>query len=137
MAYFEFSTGMRMVSAHSNSSGWSGCGRRTLVTGVKRDIGLLTRILENPDYEVTVLDISLGQESGRPLISITISQGLPWAPRARCPHRDPPPQRGTSLLMWWFPRGEMPGLAVVGTFSDNFEAVVRRAVASWGWAKRS
>jgi len=66
----------------------------TLVTGVKRDIGLLTRILANPDYEVTVLDISLGQESGRPphfdhhFPGVTLST-TGWVPTSR-----PSPTKG-------------------------------------------
>ena len=114
----------------------------TLVTGVKRDIGLLARVQANPGDEVTVLDISL--DRNRDALLGLLERGvrvryfdhhfpgaIPEHPGLDA-YIETFPHKGTSLLVDDFLGGKCRAWAVVGTFGDNFEAAARRAAASLG-----
>ena len=109
----------------------------TLVTGVKRDIGLLERVTAGPGDEVTALDISL--DKNREALGRLLDAGarvryfdhhfageLPEHPNLLL-RIDPSPERGTSLLVDEYLGGQYRGWAVVGTFGDNLNESARRA----------
>lgn len=108
-----------------------------LVTGVKRDIGLLARVAAGPGDEVTVLDISL--DKNRVALERVLGAGarvryfdhhfpgeVPVHPNLDC-HLETTPDKGTSLLVDEFLGGRHRAWAVVGTFGDNFDGAARRA----------
>lgn len=109
----------------------------TLVTGVKRDIGLLERVAAGEGDTVTVLDISL--DKNRAALDRVLAAGarvryfdhhfpgeIPEHPSFDC-HVETLPDKGTSLLVDDFLAGAQRAWAVVGTFGDNFDAAARRA----------
>ena len=109
----------------------------TLVTGVKRDIGLLERVDAGEGDTVTVLDISL--DKNRAALDRVLAAGarvryfdhhfpgeIPEHPSFDC-HVETLPDKGTSLLVDDFLAGAQRAWAVVGTFGDNFDAAARRA----------
>jgi hypothetical protein len=109
----------------------------TLVTGVKRDIGLLERVDAGEGDMVTVLDISL--DKNRAALDRVLAAGarvryfdhhfpgeIPEHPLFDC-HVETLPDKGTSLLVDDFLAGAQRAWAVVGTFGDNFDAAARRA----------
>lgn len=114
----------------------------TLVTGVKRDIALLTRVRAHPGDTVTVLDISL--DKNRNALLGLLENGV----RIRYfdhhfpgpipehhgldSHIETRPDKGTSLLVDDFLGGQFRAWAVVGTFGDNFDSAARRAAAPLG-----
>ena len=108
-----------------------------LVTGVKRDIGLLERVTAGSGDEVTALDISL--DKNREALGRLLDAGarvryfdhhfagdLPEHPRLFL-RIDASPDRGTSLLVDDYLAGRHRRWAVVGTFGDNLNESARRA----------
>ncbi|MGB5734167.1 MAG: acetyltransferase [Thiohalocapsa sp.] len=113
-----------------------------LVTGVKRDIGLLARVEASAGDQVTVLDVSL--DKNRPALLDLLQQGvsvryfdhhypgdIPEHPLFE-PHIETHPDKGTSLLVDDYLQGAQRAWAVVGTFGDNFDAAARRAAEPLG-----
>lgn len=111
-----------------------------LVTGVKRDITLLDRVVAKPGDKITVLDISL--DKNREALLALLQQGaqityfdhhfpgdIP-AHRNFEAHIDRAPDVCTSLLVDRFLQGRYHIWAVVGAFGDNLHEVARRAAAS-------
>lgn len=109
----------------------------TLVTGVKRDIGLLSRVDAAAGDQVTVLDVSL--DKNRVALSAMLDRGalvqyfdhhfpgdIPTH-RHLDAHIETLPDKGTSLLVDEFLSGTQRAWAVVGTFGDNFDVAARRA----------
>ena len=107
-----------------------------LITGVKRDIGLLRRVPPGPDVRVTVLDVSLDQNR-QALVALLQSGAaveyfdhhfagdIPAHPGLRC-HIDTSAQVCTSLLVDRHLGGAHRAWAVVGAFGDNLAAAARR-----------
>jgi hypothetical protein len=113
-----------------------------LVTGVKRDIGLLARVEAGAGDEVTVLDIALDKNRGA--LERLLAAGarvryfdhhfageIPAHPLFE-PRIDTTPDRGTSLLVDDFLGGRHRAWAVVGTYGDNFDESARRAAQPLG-----
>ncbi|MBK8637441.1 MAG: acetyltransferase [Chromatiaceae bacterium] len=113
-----------------------------LVTGVKRDIGLLARVPAEAGDEVWALDIAL--EKNRRALDRLLAAGarvryfdhhfpgeIPEHPLLEA-HIDTTPDRGTSLLVDDYLGGSQRAWAVVGTFGDNFDESARRAAAPLG-----
>jgi hypothetical protein len=111
----------------------------TLVTGVKRDIALLTRVQANPGDSVTVLDVSL-DKNREPLLRL-LKSGVRvryfdhhfagHIPRHRAleAHIGTLPDQGTSLLVDAALGGRYRAWALVGTFGDSFDQAALRAAA--------
>jgi hypothetical protein len=113
-----------------------------LVTGVKRDIGLLERVAAEAGDEVWALDIAL--EKNRRALDRLLAAGarvryfdhhfpgeIPAHPLLET-HIDTTPDRGTSLLVDDYLGGSQRAWAVVGTFGDNFDESARRAAQPLG-----
>lgn len=113
-----------------------------LVTGVKRDIGLLARVTAGPGDEVTVLDVSL--DKNRDALERLLAAGarvryfdhhfpgeIPSHPNFDC-HVETLPDKGTSLLVDEYLGGRHRAWAVVGSFGDNFDDAARRAAEPLG-----
>ncbi len=111
-----------------------------LVTGVKRDIGLLNRVVAEKGDEVVVLDISL--DKNRDSLHRILEAGarvryfdhhfageIPDHQELEV-HIDPSPEVCTSLLVDGYLGGTYRKWAVVGAFGDNLRASARRAAAS-------
>jgi hypothetical protein len=113
-----------------------------LVTGVKRDIGLLRRVPAGAGDEVNVLDVSLDknreallgilERGGRVLYFDHHFPGEIPQHAALEAHIETLPDKGTSLLVDDYLQGRHRAWAVVGTFGDNFDAAARRAAAPLG-----
>jgi hypothetical protein len=112
------------------------------VTGVKRDVGLLSRVPAAQGDRVTVLDISL--DANRAALGRVLAAGahvryfdhhypgeIPVHLGLEC-HVETLPEKGTSLLVDEFLGGRYRAWAVVGTFGDNFDAAARRAAEPLG-----
>lgn len=112
-------------------------GEAILVTGVKRDIGLLSRVEAQAGDLVTVLDLSL--DKNRPALERVLAAGarvryfdhhypgeIPRHPGLEA-YIDTTADRGTSLLVDDYLGGRFRAWAVVGTFGDNFDESARRA----------
>ncbi len=110
----------------------------TLITGVKRDITLLDRVVAKAGDEVTVLDIAL--DKNRAALDALLDRGVrvgyfdhhyPGAIPEHAnfaAHIDRAPDVCTSLLVDRFLQGKHRPWAVVGAFGDNLrEAAVRAA----------
>lgn len=113
-----------------------------LVTGVKRDIGLLVRVAAGAGDAVTVLDISV--DKNRAALERLLDAGalvryfdhhfpgeIPSHPNFDC-HVETHPSKGTSLLVDEYLGGSQRAWAVVGTFGDNFDDAARRAAEPLG-----
>lgn len=100
-----------------------------LVTGVKRDITLLERVVAQPGDQITVLDVSL--DKNRTALLDALERGarveyfdhhypgeIPVHP-AFTPHIDPAADVCTSLLVDRHLQGRQRIWAVVGAFGDN------------------
>ncbi|MCB1752812.1 MAG: acetyltransferase [Gammaproteobacteria bacterium] len=104
-----------------------------LVTGVKREIELLKRVVAKAGDNLTVLDISLDRNR-EPLMRL-LEQGASVSyydhhfageiplHAALDTHIDPTPDRGTCFLVDQALQGRCRAWAVVGTFGDNFDAM--------------
>jgi hypothetical protein len=114
----------------------------TLVTGVKRDIGLLARVPAVAGDRVTVLDIAL--DRNRDALDGALAAGafvryfdhhfpgeIPTHPHLEW-RVETIPDKGTSLLVDDYLGGRWRAWAVVGTFGDNFDAAARRAAQPLG-----
>jgi hypothetical protein len=115
-----------------------------LITGVKRDIGLLTRVSAGAGDRITVLDVSL--DKNRDALVDLLGRGarvryfdhhfpgaIPDHPRLET-YIETRPDKGTSLLVDEFLGGRFKAWAVVGTFGDNFDAAARLAAEPLGLA---
>lgn len=113
-----------------------------LVTGVKRDIGLLVRVEAKAGDQVTVLDLAL--DKNRHALERILAAGarvryfdhhfpgeIPRHPGLEA-HIDTTADRGTSLLVDDYLGGQFRAWAVVGTFGDNFDEAARRATQPLG-----
>ena len=118
-----------------------------LVTGVKRDIGLLARVPAGAGDEVTVLDVSL--DKNRAAVDRLLAAGvhvhyfdhhfpgeIPSHPNFQC-HVETLPDKGTSLLVDESLGGRHRAWAVVGTFGDNFDDAARRAAEPLALGERA
>lgn len=107
-----------------------------LVTGVKRDITLLERVVAKPGDNITVLDISLDKNREALLALLERGVQVVWfdhhfsgdvpAHRDFEVHIDRAPDICTSLLVDRFLQGRYRIWAVVGAFGDNLHAAARR-----------
>ena len=113
-----------------------------LITGVKRDIRLLSRLESGKDTRINVFDISF--DKNRDDVVRLLDDGaeieyfdhhhageIPEHPRLRT-HIDPAPDRGTSFIVDGFIGGKFRAWAVVGTFGDNFDETARRLAEPLG-----
>ena len=113
-----------------------------LVTGVKRDIGLLERVRAGTGDRVTVLDIAL--DSNRSALERLLGAGaqvcyfdhhypgeVPEHALLEC-HIDTRPDQGTCLLVDGVLGGRFRPWAVVGTFGDNFDAAAAQTAEPLG-----
>lgn len=109
----------------------------TLVTGVKRDIGLLQRVAAEVGDQVTVLDITV--EKNLAALQSLLAKGvkvrwfdhhnpgeLPVQPGFE-PHIDMAAEVCTSLLVDRYLDGRYRAWAVAGAFGDNLHQAARRA----------
>jgi hypothetical protein len=114
----------------------------TLVTGVKRDIGLLERVGAQAGDSVTVLDISL--DRNRTALLDLLARGvaveyfdhhfagaIPQHP-SFTPHLDPAPGVCTSVLVDAHLQGRYRPWAVVAAFGDNLDATARSLAQACG-----
>ena len=111
-----------------------------LVTGVKRDITLLERVVAQPGDKITVLDISLDKNREALLALLERDVQVAWfdhhfpgdvpAHRGFEAHIDRAPDICTSLLVDRFLQGRYRIWAVVGAFGDNLHQAARRAAES-------
>lgn len=108
-----------------------------LITGVKRDITLLERVVAKPGDKITVLDISLDKnreallallERGAQVVYFDhhFSGDIP-VHRGFEVHIDRAPGTCTSLLVDRFLQGRHRVWAVVGAFGDNLHEAARHA----------
>lgn len=116
------------------------CANARLVTGVKRDIGLLEQLFEVRDSCITVLDISL--DRNRSALIRLLEQGnrvfyadhhfsgdIPVA-AALEPHIDPSPLLCTALIIDQLLGGRFRPWAIVGAFGDNLDEVATTLAAT-------
>ena len=114
----------------------------TLVTGLKRDIGLLARVAARDGDVVTVLDISL--DRNREALQSLLDRGaqveyfdhhysgtIPTHPRLRA-HLDDSGTICTSALVNRHLRGRFAIWAAVGAFGDAFDAAARQIAGPLG-----
>ncbi len=114
----------------------------TLITGVKRDIGLLRRVEAGAGDEVLVLDISV--EKNAAALTALLDRGvqvrwfdhhhpgdLPTHPNFQA-HIDTAAEVCTSLLVDRFLAGRYRPWAVAAAFGDNLHDAARRAAESLG-----
>lgn len=113
-----------------------------LITGVKRDITLLERVVAKPGDKITVLDVSLDKnreallallERGAHVVYFDhhFSGDIP-VHRGFEVHIDRAPDICTSLLVDRFLQGRYRIWAVVGAFGDNLRQSALRAAESLG-----
>lgn len=114
----------------------------TLVTGVKRDIGLVGRVRASPGDNVTVLDISLDSNS-RAVVGLLqadvavryFDHHFPGDLAARPGlelHIEQSPEMCTSLIVNAYLKERWPLWAAVGAFGDNLDSPARRLTGSAG-----
>jgi len=117
-----------------------------LVTGVKRDIALLTKVTAQAGDTVTVLDISLAKN--RSALDGLLQQGisvfyvdhhqsgeLPQHPNFT-PLIDTSPMTCTSLLVDGYLHGQYRAWAVVGAFGDNLIDVAKQTASTLSFTTR-
>ncbi len=105
------------------------CPEAVLITGVKRDIALLSTLQDIEQASITVLDVSL--ESNRPYLLKILNQSnqvlyidhhfageIPQTP-ALTTHINPSPDTCTSLIVNSQLQGQWLPWAIVGAFGDN------------------
>lgn len=116
------------------------CANARLVTGVKRDIGLLERLSAVRDSRITVLDISLDRnrlallrllEQGNRVFYVDhhFSGEIPVAASLQT-HIASSPLLCTSLIVDQLLGGRFRPWALVGAFGDNLDEVAIAAAAS-------
>ena len=111
-----------------------------LITGVKRDITLLERVVAKPGDKITVLDISLDKNREALLALLELGARVVYfdhhfpgdipAHLGFDAHIDRAPDICTSLLVDRFLQGRYRIWAVVGAFGDNLHEAARRAAES-------
>ncbi len=114
--------------------------KATLITGVKRDINLLSKILDQHNSQITVFDISL--DSNRDALTTLLRQGnnityidhhfagtIPASKRLTT-HIDPSPSICTSLIVDGFLGGKYRCWAIAAAFGDNLHDSAREAAAT-------
>ncbi|MDH3328781.1 MAG: acetyltransferase [Desulfobulbaceae bacterium] len=105
------------------------CPDARLITGVKRDIRLLSRIQDVSDAVITVIDISLdrnredlerllGQRNKIYYIDHHFSGRIPESANLET-HIDPSPQTCSSLIVNALQQGRHRAWAIAGAFGDN------------------
>ena len=112
------------------------------ITGLKRDIGLLSQVSAQPGDEITVLDISL--DRNREALATVLEAGasvfyadhhfageIPQHEHLTT-HIDPTADTCTSLIVNRFLGGGQARWAVVGAFGDNFDRVATELGSSLG-----
>ncbi len=116
-----------------------------LITGLKREIGLLKRVNAQPGDEVTVLDVSL--DKNREALENVLSAGANvfyadhHFPGELSEHEnlemhiDTSSDTCTSLIVNEFLAGAQLRWAVVGAFGDNFDATAAKLGKSIGLAE--
>lgn len=120
----------------------AGEGGETLVTGVKRDIGLLARVEATDGDLVTVCDVSLG--ANRPALVRLLGRGvrvryfdhhasgpIPHHRRLKA-HIDTQPGSCTSLIVDRYLRGRYRAWAVAAAFGDNLPETAERLARDLG-----
>ena len=117
-----------------------------LITGVKRDIGLLRRVPRGPGIEVTVLDVSL--DANVDALARLLDGGAHIAyfdhhsaSRAFAHSRlqlewDDSPQVCTSVIVDRTLGGRHRPWAIAGAFGDNLDATAHRLAADQAWSER-
>lgn len=116
-----------------------------LITGVKRDIGLLCRVPGGPRHEVTVLDVSL--DANVDALARLLDDGAHVAyfdhhgarrafehPRLRL-EWDDSPHVCTSVIVDRTLGGRYRPWAIVGAFGDNLEATAHRLCTDQAWSE--
>jgi hypothetical protein len=111
-----------------------------LITGVKRDIILLSQIVEMTDGSITVLDVSL--DSNRPFLERLLQAGnrilyidhhyagdLPKDKNLHA-HIDYSADQCTSLIVNTLLRGRFSKWGIVGAFGDNLHEAARRMAST-------
>jgi len=111
-----------------------------LVTGVKRDIGLLSRLRDVQHSNITVLDISL--DHNRAALTSLLARGnkilyidhhfsgpIPSSQNLEA-HIDPQPQTCTSIIVDTLLHGKWKLWAIVGAFGDNLDETALRLADS-------
>lgn len=117
-----------------------------LITGVKRDIGLLRQVPCGPRIEVTVLDVSL--DANVDALAMLLDAGAHVAyfdhhgarrafahPRLRL-EWDDSPQVCTSIIVDRILGGRYRPWAIVGAFGDNLDGTAHRLAADQGRSER-
>ena len=113
-----------------------------LVTGLKRDIGLLARVQGGPDRVVTVLDISLDRNRQDLLRLLSegasvlyfdhhVAHDVPEHPRLQA-YIDASPQVCTAILVDRYLQGRYAAWAVVAAFGDGLRAAAQSLADSVG-----
>lgn len=117
-----------------------------LVTGVKRDIGLLSRVSAQPDDQLTVLDVSL--DKNRDALQELLEKGVRIfyidhhfsgeIPNHPCltARIDTDADVCTSLLMDAYLGRRFTAWAVTGAFGDNLDAAAHQAAKSLNLSAR-
>ena len=114
----------------------------TLITGVKRDTGLLSRVTPQAGDDITVLDVSLDSNRAALLGALQAGARVRYfdhhfageIPRHRLfePHIDDSAQVCTSLIVDRHLGGRHRAWAVVAAFGDNLDGVARDAAKTLG-----
>ncbi len=112
----------------------------TLITGVKRDIKLLTKVQDAHQAQITVLDISM--DSNRQELDSLLTNGctifyadhhfageIPTT-KALTAHIDPSPEVCTSLIIDRLLAGRYRPWAIAAAFGDNLHDAARQAATS-------
>jgi hypothetical protein len=121
------------------------CPAAQLITGVKRDIRLLDRLLGTENAEITVLDISL-DSNRQPLekllnhnlvhyIDHHFAGQLPESANLVA-HLDPDPETCTALIVDHLLDGRFRNWAITGAFGDNLHKSAYQAAAGTGLVSR-
>lgn len=116
-----------------------------LVTGVKRDIGLLSRVTAEPGDRVTVLDISVGanQEALARVLSNDANvfwfdhhHGVPPSHARLAANIDTHPDRCTSLIVNDYLERRFEPWALVAAYGDNLVSVAQTLAIDAGFDER-
>jgi len=114
--------------------------KASLITGVKRDISLLTKIDDVRDSTITVLDVSL--DRNRDSLTKLLSQGndihyidhhfsgpIPDSEKIKV-HIDPQPMTCTSVIVDSLLQGQYRTWAIAGAFGDNLDETALELAAT-------
>lgn len=116
------------------------CPDALLVTGVKRDIVLLSRLQQVQDCDITVLDISLDRNRSALLELLARNNRILYIDHHYCgelpaaanleTHIDPRPETCTSIIADSLLQGAFRPWAIVGAFGDNLDESALRLADS-------